>query len=594
MKKRCFFLLLLLCGFSQVHAQVAVNTDGSAPDNSAMLDIKSTTKGLLIPRLTVYQRIQLPSPATGLLIYQHGVDPGFYYNGGTPAVPNWKLVGDLGLGWNTTGNSGTDATVNFIGTLDNVPLTFRVNNLPAGKIDHLTSNTSFGYQSLNSVTGGMINTAIGHQSLFSNTNGTWNVAIGHQALYANLEGYSNTAIGVQALYSNTSGIINLAIGMSALYSNLTGNDNVASGARALYSNTSGNQNTATGTFALEYNNTGIDNTAYGFNALNANTIGNNNSATGSSALFSNTEGSGNTANGFQAHYSNTKGHDNSAYGFKALYSNLEGTFNTAIGDIALYSNRNANGNTANGYATLYSNYSGYNNTANGREAMYHNYGGTNNTANGYSALYNNINGSNNTATGGNSLLNNTGGDNNTGIGVNAGISNTIGSNNTYIGYGTGGTNNISNSSAIGSGASVTASNTMVLGDPANSSFSVCIGRSHSASGYKLAVAGKVICEELKVRLAASWPDYVFDAKYPLMSIDELAKSIEREKHLPGLPSAEDVKKDGVSMGEMQAKLLEKVEQLTLYIIQLQKQNDELTKKDAEIMQMINNSNNGNH
>jgi hypothetical protein len=79
-----------------------------------------------------------------------------------------------------------------------------------------------------------------------------------------------------------------------------------------------------------------------------------------------------------------------------------------------------------------------------------------------------------------------------------------------------------------------------------------------------------------------------------MPINELAQNIEQDKHLPGLPSAAEVKLDGISVGDMQAKLLEKVEQLTLYVIQLQKQNDELTKKDAEIMKLIHKSIDGNH
>jgi hypothetical protein len=138
---------------------------------------------------------------------------------------------------------------------------------------------------------------------------------------------------------------------------------------------------------------------------------------------------------------------------------------------------------------------------------------------------------------------------------------------------------------------------IVGGSPAVTIFSgsgnVGIG-TPKETGYKLSVVGKIICEELKVQLAGNWPDYVFDKKYELMPLDELAKNIEQEKHLPGLPSAADVQQDGISVGEMQSKLLEKVEQLTLYVIQLQKQNAELVKKDAEIMKLINNSIECNH
>jgi len=74
----------------QIYAQnVGINSDGSTPDNSAMLDIKSTSSGLLIPRMTLAQRNAISSPAAGLLIYQTDNTPGFYYNAGTPSSPNW-------------------------------------------------------------------------------------------------------------------------------------------------------------------------------------------------------------------------------------------------------------------------------------------------------------------------------------------------------------------------------------------------------------------------------------------------------------------------------------------------------------------------
>lgn len=74
----------------QIYAQnVGISVDGSTPDNSAMLDIKSTSGGLLIPRMTKSQRDAISSPATSLIIYQTDNTPGFYYNAGTPSSPNW-------------------------------------------------------------------------------------------------------------------------------------------------------------------------------------------------------------------------------------------------------------------------------------------------------------------------------------------------------------------------------------------------------------------------------------------------------------------------------------------------------------------------
>lgn len=85
-----FSLVLLTIG---LQAQVAVNTDGSNPDNSAMLDIKSTSRGVLVPRMSQSQRNAIASPATGLMVFQTDNLPGFYYNSGTPAAPSWVLFG---------------------------------------------------------------------------------------------------------------------------------------------------------------------------------------------------------------------------------------------------------------------------------------------------------------------------------------------------------------------------------------------------------------------------------------------------------------------------------------------------------------------
>ena len=71
---------------------MAINTDGAVPDTSAMLDIKSTSKGVLIPKMTRAQRLAIAGPATGLLIFQTDDTHGFYYNAGTAHTPNWKSI----------------------------------------------------------------------------------------------------------------------------------------------------------------------------------------------------------------------------------------------------------------------------------------------------------------------------------------------------------------------------------------------------------------------------------------------------------------------------------------------------------------------
>jgi len=100
----------------------------------------------------------------------------------------------------------------------------------------------------------------------------------------------------------------------------------------------------------------------------------------------------------------------------------------------------------------------------------------------------------------------------------------------------------------------------------------------NAPQYKLTVQGKVICEELKVELYNSWPDYVFADEYQLQPLHELKTFIDSQHHLPNIPKATEVARDGFEVGEMNRKLLEKVEELTLYVIQLQEQIDQLKEK----------------
>jgi hypothetical protein len=92
-------------------------------------------------------------------------------------------------------------------------------------------------------------------------------------------------------------------------------------------------------------------------------------------------------------------------------------------------------------------------------------------------------------------------------------------------------------------------------------------------GYMFAVAGSAIFTQAVVKLQANWPDYVFHKAYHLPSLDSIAAYIKTNNHLPDMPSAEEVTKNGIDLGANQARLLEKIEQLTLYTIELQKRVD---------------------
>ncbi len=109
----------------------------------------------------------------------------------------------------------------------------------------------------------------------------------------------------------------------------------------------------------------------------------------------------------------------------------------------------------------------------------------------------------------------------------------------------------------------------------DASGNVSIGTSAIAAGYKLNIAGKAICEELKVQLVGSWPDYVFNDTYKLRTLDELDSFIKQNGHLPEIPRASEIEKNGLMLGDMQKRMMEKIEELTLYTIQLKQEIDAL-------------------
>lgn len=109
--------------------------------------------------------------------------------------------------------------------------------------------------------------------------------------------------------------------------------------------------------------------------------------------------------------------------------------------------------------------------------------------------------------------------------------------------------------------------------------SAMVGSGDPALGYKLSVNGKIICTEARVQLNASWPDYVFAKNYNLRSLNDLERYIRQNKHLPNIPSAAAIEKEkGFDLGDMQKRLLEKIEELTLYVIQIKKENENLQKR----------------
>jgi len=109
---------------------------------------------------------------------------------------------------------------------------------------------------------------------------------------------------------------------------------------------------------------------------------------------------------------------------------------------------------------------------------------------------------------------------------------------------------------------------------------VAIGTNSVPSGYKLAVEGKIRTREVRVD-QDNWPDYVFDKDYNLPSLEEIQKHIKEKGHLINIPSAKEVAKNGVELGEMNKLLLEKIEELTLYILKQEERISQLERKTSK-------------
>ena len=334
MKRNAVLLLMMWLASVTMYAQVAINTDGSsATGGSVMLDVKSDTAGILIPRMSATDRDDIDNPVEGLMVYVNDQDAFYFYDGSA-----WKRVGEGVSPWNYSQTQdtiyrfdGSDTLVAIASDEPTLKVYGRISQTGTGKSVYVGEGAG------SSVTSGGLNAGIGYNALKANTSGNENTATGSEALSANTTGKYNTASGYQALYSNQVGWRNTAVGYQALYSNgnagtaYKGYDNTAVGFKSLYSNVDGNYNTAIGYYALNQN-TGKSNVASGYYALNNNTSGEYNVGVGVHVLDDNTSGGNNTAVGHNALSSNTTGSNNTALGENAFSSGTAYSNSTALGN----------------------------------------------------------------------------------------------------------------------------------------------------------------------------------------------------------------------------------------------------------------------
>lgn len=380
-----------------------------------------------------------------------------FNSGGYPVTDSGYAILTLPY-WSLTGNAGTVDGTNFLGTIDDVPLTFRVNNAQSGRIERILVNTMLGYSVGVSITTGNYNNFYGSRSGEGVVDGARNQYIGCYAGRNNISGNSNVAIGDSAMYDATTSE-STAIGTQTMYAT-SGLANIAIGYAAMNNTTTGYYNVCVGNYSLYTNVDGYRNTAIGYQSMYSNVDGYWNVAVGSGSLYANTSGHENVAIGANTMLSNGTGHYNVAVGNYALIYNDTGGNNVAMGTLAMYANTDGNNNVAVGYEVFDTCKVGSNGVAIGYQSQRYandtlvawtNY----NTSVGYQALRGSIVAANNTGNyntvfGYQSLMNATSGGYNTCVGVQSGYVQTTGTLNTFIGHQSGYSNTIgTNNTFIG-------------------------------------------------------------------------------------------------------------------------------------------------
>lgn len=290
--------------------------------------------------------------------------------------------------------------------------------------------------------------------------------------------------------------------------------------------------------------TGSANTLIGSNAGGNTDLGNENTFVGTSSGNNNTTGSSNTFLGMSSGTTNT-GDNNTLIGCRSGYNMVSGSDNTYVGF--------SSGRYLRGTQNICIGSNSGTATSSGS--------GARNIFIGYNSGYNNVTGSGNVF-----------------IGHNAGSGST-GSNKLIIEN----TNNITTPLIWGDFSTDQVKLNGKVGVGGITTFPTTAG-SANVSAYQLFVKGGILTEEVRVMLQSTWADYVFEEGYALPTLKEVESFINENGHLPNVPSAAQVAQDGIELGQIATIQQEKIEELTLYIIQQQKEIEEMKaqhQKDVE-------------
>lgn len=460
-------------------------------------------------------------------------------------------------------------------------------------------------------TAGGFNTGVGSGSLNEITSGTYNTGLGFFALGGtSLSGSNNTALGRHAGYYLSTSSENILIGNSAGFSSavnkLTGNGNIAIGTKSGYKLEAGEYNTLLG-YESGYNLLGSSSNIFigyqsGYNQTDA--VRALNSFVGYQSGFSNTSGVYNTMLGSNSGYNNTTGYSNVFLGNNAGINIESGYKNVFLGDSARAEGRSRGG-------LIYATAIGYNAVAVRSNTMI--LGDTTQniqvgigTASPTQKL---------TIRGNFAFIAYNDGmfyknkrflfqdeQENIALGTNhdedfMGKGNLLLGANAQISNSTNQTSILNNATAIGYGAKVSVSNGLVLG---NQDVHVGIGTSVPTARLEIASGkdgesgvvltnlkqnstnkfltvnqlGQVVLEKPRTQINSveEWSDKVFEYNYQLKSLNEVEQFVKINKHLPNIPSAQEMMEKGIENEKLSSKLLEKIEELTLYLIEIKKEN----------------------
>ncbi|UBM60670.1 hypothetical protein LAG90_08450 [Marinilongibacter aquaticus] len=624
MKKTCFtstkVLPILLFSFLSfgVLAQENVGIGTVNPDPSSILDVSSKTKGFLLPRMSESERLQIENPAKGLMVYQTSPESSVYVYGEQGWAPLSETEASLVTAgnetWNTAGNGGLDDASHFLGTTDETSIVIKANNFQSGLIDVHSGNSFLGYKT------GMLSEAYNSVAIGAfafqkgNTSGN-NIAIGFQSQFGNLTGGHNVGIGTGALAVNESGEKNVSLGSLSGYK-ATGSRNIFLGFESGYDETGSDRLVISNNYRkspLIYGD--LANGKLGINSkelTHALTV--NSGVSGKSGLrlagLTNTSTASATSGyvlsvdskGEVILVPDEKGQDAPPVIVNALWKETgNNIINANDGTVII-----GKGLQLSTFKENAGKYLGLDNSGNvvmltppvspsepstpstGEPAA--SYWKINDG--GYlspSASYDIFTEKRITAHGVN-----------VGWGgvvfteLNSNYENPFPSNGLALSLDETGHVILTKNSDGGTGgggtvSSVWANANGTISTPGEEKVVIGQGIESLPSGFSLYVRHGILAERVRVAVAnsAKWADYVFDKKYPLMPLNQVEDFVNENSHLPNVPSAEEISEGGLDLAEMSAKQMEKIEELTLYIIDLNKKLEASNKRIESLETQLN-------